>query len=87
MGYLRNAAASNGMELEEYMPTVIAHGMIHLLGYDHQTDEEYTRMMAKERRIRNKLKQMNIVEPPPENDEATLRPFVLTDKRGVLSGK
>jgi probable rRNA maturation factor len=33
-------AARGGLELLEEVRALVAHGVLHLLGYDHQTDEE-----------------------------------------------
>jgi rRNA maturation RNase YbeY len=87
MGYLKNASASHDMSLEDYLPTVISHGMIHLLGYDHQTDAQYNQMMAKERRTMRRLKELNMAEPPPKDEEPMTGLFTWTESRHLLQGK
>lgn len=39
-------AESRGVELTEEVRTLLAHGLLHLLGYDHQTDAEEQEMNA-----------------------------------------
>jgi len=34
---------------------LFAHGLLHLLGYDHEEDEDYERMRAEEKRVMNFL--------------------------------
>ncbi len=36
----------HGMELAARIEFLLVHGMLHLIGYDHATDEEYTAMFA-----------------------------------------
>ena len=44
-------AAAQGKRLEDHLTHLVAHGMLHLLGYDHATDAEAEEMEALERRI------------------------------------
>ena len=39
-------AAAAGRTVDEEMQFLVTHGMLHLIGYDHMTDEEYVRMFA-----------------------------------------
>jgi probable rRNA maturation factor len=43
-------AADEGKSLEDHVRHLIVHGVLHLLGYDHQDDEEAEEMEAIERR-------------------------------------
>ena len=37
--------------LEERIPLLLIHGMLHLVGYDHETESDWTRMTAREQQI------------------------------------
>jgi probable rRNA maturation factor len=47
----RRQAASRGRSLESEVQMLIAHGLLHLLGYDHRTDAEARRMGTKTRQL------------------------------------
>ena len=40
----RREAREQGKTLEDHVAHLIVHGVLHLLGYDHQTDDEAERM-------------------------------------------
>lgn len=42
----RRQANVHGVTIAFEVRNLLAHGLLHLLGYDHQTPEEYRRMMA-----------------------------------------
>jgi probable rRNA maturation factor len=44
-------AASEGKRLTDHVTHLIVHGVLHLIGYDHETDAEAEEMEAMERRI------------------------------------
>lgn len=44
-------AAENGKSVEAELAWVICHGTLHLLGYDHQTDEQLATMRERERAV------------------------------------
>jgi probable rRNA maturation factor len=48
-------AAEQGKALEHHLTHLVAHGVLHLLGWDHQTDAEADRMEAFERDILARL--------------------------------
>lgn len=50
-GVCAREAAEQGKPLEDHLQHLTAHGVLHLLGYDHQTDAEAESMEARERRI------------------------------------
>eukprot|EP00596_Hydrurales_sp_CCMP1899_P004130 CAMPEP_0119039896 /NCGR_PEP_ID=MMETSP1177-20130426/9647_1 /TAXON_ID=2985 /ORGANISM="Ochromonas sp, Strain CCMP1899" /LENGTH=245 /DNA_ID=CAMNT_0007004381 /DNA_START=129 /DNA_END=866 /DNA_ORIENTATION=- len=49
-------AMSTVYTLEERLPLLLIHGMIHLLGYDHETDEDFLEMTTKEDEVIAKFK-------------------------------
>ena len=51
---LERAQSDAGREnrsFKEHMRILLAHGIAHLLGFDHQTDEDYKNMQKKERQL------------------------------------
>jgi probable rRNA maturation factor len=44
---------------------MVIHGLLHLLGYDHQTDEEAQVMESREREL---LQRLHFPDPYPEED-------------------
>ena len=55
-------AAEQGKPLEHHLAHLVAHGVLHLLGWDHQTDAEADRMEAFERDI---LARIGVPDPYP----------------------
>lgn len=51
LGVCRAEAAEQGKSLAAHLRHLVAHGVLHLLGYDHETDAEAETMEAMERRI------------------------------------
>ncbi len=47
-------AKEQGHTLEEELDVLIAHGLLHLLGYDHETPEDERRMFGRQREILGK---------------------------------
>jgi probable rRNA maturation factor len=52
---MKREADEFGVELANHYRHLVAHGFLHLIGYDHQTDEEAERMEALEKRILARL--------------------------------
>ena len=50
-GVCAREAAEQGKPLAHHLQHLVAHGTLHLLGYDHQADDEAEAMEAEERRI------------------------------------
>ena len=44
--YVELDTVRHGMELSERIEFLLVHGMLHLIGYDHATEEEYAAMFA-----------------------------------------
>jgi len=48
---VRRNAAEHGVAFDDELALMVAHGLLHLLGWDHQTDAEAVAMEAEERRL------------------------------------
>ena len=59
-GVCEREAAEKGVSLEQHTTHLIAHGTLHLLGYDHQGDADATDMEAREVRA---LQRLGIANP------------------------
>jgi len=53
-------AEASGIALADHYRHLVAHGFLHLLGYDHRTDKEAERMEALEQRI---LARLGVADP------------------------
>ena len=49
--YVRRNAAEMGVGYEDEIALMVTHGLLHLLGYDHEDDEDAQRMEDKERHL------------------------------------
>lgn len=49
-----------GVPLADHYRHLVAHGFLHLIGYDHQTDQEAERMEALEKRV---LARLGVADP------------------------
>ena len=58
-------AQEQGKSLEAHWAHLVIHGLLHLLGYDHQTDEEALQMESRERDL---LQQLNYPDPYIDED-------------------
>ena len=59
-GVCATEAAEQAKPLADHLRHLVVHGVLHLLGYDHQNDDDASRMEALERRL---LAQMSITDP------------------------
>jgi probable rRNA maturation factor len=59
-GTVAREAAEQGKELAHHACHLIVHGVLHLLGYDHETDQEAEEMEGEERLI---LARLGIADP------------------------
>jgi probable rRNA maturation factor len=57
---LQREAAELGLPIEHHMQHLVVHGLLHLLGYDHGTDQEAQAMESLEVRI---LQRLGITDP------------------------
>jgi probable rRNA maturation factor len=66
---VRAEAAAQGKPLLDHVSHLLVHGWLHLLGYDHQTAEDATRMEGLEREI---LEQLGIPDPYADAAERSI---------------
>jgi probable rRNA maturation factor len=59
-GVCAREAAEQGKTLEQHLSHLVVHGVLHLLGYDHETDGEAEAMEALERSI---LQSLGVPDP------------------------
>jgi probable rRNA maturation factor len=59
-GVCAREAAEQGKTLEHHLTHLVAHGVLHLLGYDHETDAEAEAMEALERSV---LESLGVPDP------------------------
>lgn len=62
-GICAREAAQQAKPLADHLRHLVVHGVLHLLGYDHLTDEDAARMESMERQV---LAGMNIPDPYAE---------------------
>lgn len=55
--YVQQEAAKLGVSFEQRMKVLLVHGICHLLGYDHEEDEDYEIMKKKETELLNYIKE------------------------------
>ena len=53
--YVDQQARKHGVEPDDEMALMVTHGMLHLLGWDHETDEEAEQMEQRERELLAKV--------------------------------
>ncbi|MFN2376128.1 MAG: rRNA maturation RNase YbeY [Candidatus Binatia bacterium] len=66
---LRRQAAEGGWRVEEELARLLLHGVLHLLGYDHELEEDAHRMRAEEGRL-VRLLEAHGIDCAWEEDEA-----------------
>jgi rRNA maturation RNase YbeY len=47
-------------EMEKRMPIYLIHGFLHLLGYDHETDEDWGEMTSKEEEVLRRFRETKV---------------------------
>jgi probable rRNA maturation factor len=65
-GVCAREAAEQGKSLDHHLQHLVAHGVLHLLGYDHQGDDEAEAMEALEREI---LAGLDVPDPYASDEE------------------
>lgn len=70
-GVCAREAVEQGKSLEQHLAHLVVHGVLHLLGYDHETDGEAEAMEALERSI---LQSLGVPDPyAPDRDDFALK--------------
>lgn len=54
--YVAQKAGELGRTFDQHLRILLAHGIAHLLNYDHQTDQEFKKMMQIEKKLLDVLK-------------------------------
>ncbi|KAJ2781836.1 hypothetical protein H4R18_002645 [Coemansia javaensis] len=54
--YIARHCRAAGESLAAHMPVLLAHGLCHLMGYDHELDADYARMAPRESEILRRLR-------------------------------
>jgi rRNA maturation RNase YbeY len=49
--YVQKDAQKLGVSFQDRMKRLLVHGICHLLGYDHENENDYTKMLKKERQL------------------------------------
>ncbi|KAK3832605.1 MAG: Endoribonuclease YbeY [Linnemannia elongata] len=57
MKYVEKWCQEHNVAIEDRLPVLYAHGICHLLGYDHQNDKDYALMKRKEKSILKKVEE------------------------------
>ena len=63
-GVCAREARDQGKTLEHHLMHLVAHGVLHLVGYDHESDADAERMEALERRLMRGFGAPDPYEPP-----------------------
>lgn len=66
---VKREAETEGKDFADHFTHLVVHGFLHLIGFDHQTDEEAQRMETLETRI---LAELDIPDPYAEADHAVI---------------
>lgn len=53
--YVRAQAEANGVSFNDELSLMVVHGLLHLLGYDHQDDDEADKMEHREQQLLSRL--------------------------------
>lgn len=57
---ITQSAQEKGVTKEEELCFLLAHGIMHLLGFDHQTEEEYNFVVSAQNKALSKIKDINV---------------------------
>lgn len=75
MGYIQEYCQKTGKDIDKELERLTVHGMCHILGYDHELDDDYTAMHTREMEIMKKLKEMKKEEKEDQKRTALYSPF------------
>ena len=57
---ITQSAQEKGVTKEEELCFLLAHGIMHLLGFDHQTEDDYNFIVEAQKMALNKIKDKNV---------------------------
>jgi len=57
--YVAAQAKKDNVPFQARLPVLLAHGLLHLLGYDHEDDKDYRQMRSKEYRVLRQFRQLH----------------------------
>ena len=57
---ITQSAEEKGVTKEEELCFLVSHGILHLLGFDHQTEEDYNFVVETQKMVLNKIKDKNV---------------------------
>lgn len=72
MGYIRSYCEEEGKDLDEHLERLAVHGLCHLIGYDHESKEEYELMRNMEHGVLKKVKELKEAEEKEQTQQAIL---------------
>ena len=52
---IKNQAVQNGVSVDDEARLIAAHGMLHLLGFDHQNDDDYNFVVQTQNKVKDSL--------------------------------
>ncbi|XP_064182850.1 endoribonuclease YbeY-like [Anguilla rostrata] len=69
--YIMDQCRDESRDFHSALPVMVAHGICHLLGYRHETEEEWTQMFQKEKYILTEFSRLtgNQLEPLTKRDD------------------
>jgi len=68
-----NKVMATQFNIEDRIPLLLIHGILHLLGYDHETDQDWCEMTQKEEEVMQLLKVLPSIEPGATETKASKR--------------
>ncbi|XP_030846062.1 endoribonuclease YbeY [Strongylocentrotus purpuratus] len=58
MGYIERDCTKHNADIDDVLPVIITHGLCHLIGYDHKTQEQWKMMHDRELQILEQFKKL-----------------------------
>lgn len=87
MPHIKDECKKHGMKLEDQMLILLTHGFCHLLGYDHEKDNDFRSMRKAELKMLRFLKENGIEVPDSFVPKPVFRPDKVSTKHFQQLGK